>query len=260
MIYRTVDKNNHLDHHRIGQFRRLLKDLVFKELHLCGRLYSWSNERSHPTLERIDRMFISNDWEDLFLRCNLHALSSHCSDHAPLQLCFDSEPSGQRWFMFWAFCTKCPGFLKVMQRAWLCPLRNASPFAHLDWLFRNTARFLKSWSDRFIGNIWLQVAIAKEVLSRLKATGDHRSLATHEDKVWKETKLKILGLSSLQHTIARQESRLVCLREGDAPRQFFHAKAIPLSLKKPRPQPSSTSLMRSWPRCRLTRGVSSWTS
>jgi hypothetical protein len=31
------------------------------ELHLHGRLYTWSNEREDPTLERIDRAFVTED-------------------------------------------------------------------------------------------------------------------------------------------------------------------------------------------------------
>jgi hypothetical protein len=38
-------------------------------------------------------------------------------------------------------------------------------------------------------------------------------------------KLKSLGLASLQHTIACQESRILWLKEGDAPTRFFHIQA-----------------------------------
>jgi hypothetical protein len=36
---------------------------------------------------------------------------------------------------------------------------------------------------------------------------------------------KSLGLSSLHHTIARQESRLLWLSKGDTPTRFFHVHA-----------------------------------
>jgi hypothetical protein len=45
--------------------------------------------------------------------------------------------------------------------------------------------------------------MAKEVVVRLEATSDHRPLGPHEEALCKEHKLKVLGLSSLQHTIAR---------------------------------------------------------
>jgi hypothetical protein len=78
----------------------------------------------------------------------------------------------------------------VVQRAWHCPLRNASPFARLDWLFRNTARFLKSWSDRFIGNVRLQLTLANKIVARLEAAMDRRNLASYEESLRKELKLK----------------------------------------------------------------------
>jgi hypothetical protein len=38
----------------MGHFKRFLNDLELMELHHSGRLFTWSNERVHPTLERID--------------------------------------------------------------------------------------------------------------------------------------------------------------------------------------------------------------
>jgi hypothetical protein len=64
MIYRAQDKNNScLDCRRMGQFRCFLNDAHLKELHLRGRMFTWSNECTSPTLERIDRAFVANGWE-----------------------------------------------------------------------------------------------------------------------------------------------------------------------------------------------------
>jgi hypothetical protein len=115
-------------------------------------------------------------------------------------------------FVFRSFWTRYDGFMEVVQHAWHYPLRNASPFARLDWLFRNNARFLKSWSDIFLGNVSLQLTLANEIVSRLAAAGDHRHLGAHDVFLRKELKLKALGLSSLQRTIARQESRILWLQ------------------------------------------------
>jgi hypothetical protein len=71
----------------------------------------------------------------------------------------------------------------------------------------------------------MQMAMANEVVGRLEEANDRRPLGVQEDALRKELKLKALGLSSLQHTIARQESRVLWLREGDAPTKFFYAHA-----------------------------------
>jgi hypothetical protein len=60
LIYKVEDKSNgHLNRHLMGKFHRLLQDLELSELHLHGRLYTWSNEQVHPTLESIDHAFSS---------------------------------------------------------------------------------------------------------------------------------------------------------------------------------------------------------
>jgi hypothetical protein len=116
---------------------------------------------------------------------------------------------GKRRFHFKAFWHKCPGFLEVVERAWHWPLRNANPMCNLDWLLRNAARFLQSWSDRSVDNVQLQLAIAKEVVCRLEMVRDRQPLAAHVESLHKKLKLMSLALSSLQCTITRQESWLL---------------------------------------------------
>ena len=48
------------------QFRRALDDVSVDELHLHGRRYTWSTERTSLTLERIDHVFANVPWLELF--------------------------------------------------------------------------------------------------------------------------------------------------------------------------------------------------
>jgi hypothetical protein len=199
MVYRTEDKNNGRVNRRLmGQFRNFLNLAALKELHLNGRLFTWSNERVHPTLECIDRAFVSNEWEDAFPSSELHSLPSLCSDHAPLLLQTDASFAGRGRFQFRAFWPKCFRFLQVVERAWHCPLHDANPFYRLDWLLRNSACFLKSWSDRYVGNVRSQLEITKEVVLQLEMARNRHTLAFHEESLHQRLKLKSLALSSLQ--------------------------------------------------------------
>jgi hypothetical protein len=79
MIYRVADKNNeHLNLRQMGRFRHFLNDASLKELHLERRLFMWSNEILHLTLERIDRAFVSRDWDELYPNCDLCSLALGC--------------------------------------------------------------------------------------------------------------------------------------------------------------------------------------
>lgn len=209
----------------MGRFMRFLNDLELKELHLHCQLYTWSNERAHPTLVRIDRIFVSLEWEDRFVNCHLQSLSTDCSDHVPLLLHTNVQPTTHRRFHFETIWPRLPGYLETVAMAWHNTLQDADRLRILDYKLRNTARALQSWSQRFIGSVRLQLAVAREVVQRLESAQDRRPLTPEEQELRKELKLKTLGLSSLARKIARQKSRIQYLPEGDANTKFFQLQA-----------------------------------
>jgi hypothetical protein len=91
--------------------------------------------------------------------------------------------------------------------------------------FRVPVRMLTSWTDRFIGNVQVLLEVAKEAVAKFEAARDYRQLGTHEESLGCEMKLKSLGVSSLQQSIVRQESRVLWLSGEEAPTRFFHVQA-----------------------------------
>lgn len=111
LIVNPEDKNNSRLHRGLmNHFRRLLSVLELKELYLNGRRFTWSSERSTPTLERLDRVFSSVDWDSMFPNAYLAASSSATSDHAPLILDLDADLRVGRRFHFETFWPKVEGF------------------------------------------------------------------------------------------------------------------------------------------------------
>ena len=112
-----------------------------------------------------------------------------------------------------------------MEEAWNAPLpwshTDVDAFRCLDFKLCNTAKALKSWSAKQIGSVQLQLAIAKEIIYRLEAAQDFRTLAPHELALCRKAKLCSLGLASLQRTLVRQRARITYLAEGDANTSFF---------------------------------------
>jgi exonuclease III len=85
LILDDTDKNNpRINRRNMSLFRRVVDSLELRDMYLHGRLYTWSNERSNPTLVKLDRLLASLDWEELFPYCFLEALSSDISDHCPI--------------------------------------------------------------------------------------------------------------------------------------------------------------------------------
>ncbi|XP_073363028.1 uncharacterized protein [Aegilops tauschii subsp. strangulata] len=200
----------------MGKFKRFVDDNALKDLFLHGRKFTWSNERETTTLTKIDRAFVSVDWELDHPECLLQALSTEHSDHCPLHLALEEHMHARRSFRFEKFWVKMDGFLDVVKEAWVCDPDITDPFFCLDIMLRNTARALATWGQKEIGNMKLQIAIANIVIMRFDCAQESRSLTEFERWLRRTLKQLVLGLASPERTIARQRSRITWLQEGDA--------------------------------------------
>ena len=135
-------------------------------------------------------------------------------------------------FRFEPYWVNLTGYMEVVAAAWSAMLLHADPFRVLDYKLRNVARALKSWSDKRIGSVRLQLALARDVVLRLDEAQDSRSLSIQEAQLRRSLKVRILGLASLSRTIARQRSRMLFLGEGDANTKFFNLMACHRKRKK----------------------------
>jgi exonuclease III len=177
LITDAADKNNDRLHRRMmRKFRRTLAELELKELYLNGRRYTWSNERDTPTLERLDRVFSTVDWETEFPSAFLSALSSSTSDHCPLLLSLATEMHIGRRFRFESFWPKVNGFEETAQATWTSTPVCGNPFKRLAAKLAATAKTLSRWSDHFIGNNKLQILVATKVILSLDEAMDTRVL------------------------------------------------------------------------------------
>ncbi|WVZ94534.1 hypothetical protein U9M48_040415, partial [Paspalum notatum var. saurae] len=172
-----------------------------------------SNERDHPTLERIDRAFVSAEWLERFPDHWLRALSSDCSDHSPLLLQLCVVTGARRRFQFESIWTKYSGYSDVVAEAWAVDFPELNPCRRLDIKLRCTAKALKGWSSKFVGSVRLQLALAREIVLQFDIAQESRTLSANELALKRQLKLKCLGLASLSRSIARQRSRRNFIQE-----------------------------------------------
>ena len=68
------------------------------------------------------------------------------------------------------------GFQEVVQQAWMEEVATNDPLRRFHVKMERTAKALKQWHKRKFGNLWLQVAIAREIIGRLDIAEESRAL------------------------------------------------------------------------------------
>ena len=76
----------------LNNFKYTIDNLGLAPIDLQGKRFTWCNDQQTPTMTKIDHMFASTEWLEIFPRTDLQALASLGSDHCPLFL---------QWMSFW---------------------------------------------------------------------------------------------------------------------------------------------------------------
>jgi exonuclease III len=226
LIYKASDKNNsNLNQSLMSRFRRTIDYYQIKEIKLQNRKYTWSNERRHPTLVRLDRVFCTQSWDLTFDACALHALSSSHSDHCLLLLTNQSGPRRASPFKFENFWTHLPCFQEVVAQAWQAPTTHTKPFHRLGHKLFTMALALKKWSKSLLSVARQKLHMAQEVIQHLDEAQESRALSNAEFNLRTKHKKRILSWLIIEKARKKQCSRISNIREGDANTHFFHLRA-----------------------------------
>jgi hypothetical protein len=85
-----------------------------------------------------------------------------------------------RGFRFKAFWTKIDGFNEVVQQAWTSSVNSLDAILWLHVKMARTAKALKIWSRKTVGNFKVQLAIIQTVLTFLEKAQESRQLSGDE--------------------------------------------------------------------------------
>jgi hypothetical protein len=67
-------------------FNAVIEGLDLRELEMTWRKYTWANNLTSPTFEKLDCILVSTEWEEIFPLSTVRALTRDISDHTPLLL------------------------------------------------------------------------------------------------------------------------------------------------------------------------------
>jgi hypothetical protein len=226
LILNAQEKNNAcLNLPLINRFNATVDNLQLASIELRGKRYTWCNDHQTPTMTRIDHLFVSADWLELFPRTDLHALASLGSDHNALFLQGDVDLDFYRGFRFESHWIHRPGFLDTVKEAWSRPVDTQDAIFRLHVKMLRTAKALKNWRCKSMGGWQLSWAILTLTLANLERAQEERALTADELEFKKYLKNKSLGMAAVQKSRARQHSRLTWMRKGDSNTRFFHLHA-----------------------------------
>lgn len=125
-----------------------------------------------------------------------------------------------------------PGFKEEVAAAWNKPLHETDAMRKIHIKLARTAKALKKWQKTKIGNIKLQVAVAKEIIWRMDVAEEERQLTHEELEFRKRINLKYQGLLVIEKIKAKQRSRLTNIRTADANTKLFYIRANGRKRKK----------------------------
>ena len=116
----SSEKNKIFSRNRFTEmFNYIINSFEMRDLTLNGGNFTWSNNQWDPTLERLDRVLMSEDWEQIFPLTNLRKIPRLMSDHNPLLLCSDQEKvQTSRPFCFETSWIKHQEFIPKITEIW----------------------------------------------------------------------------------------------------------------------------------------------
>ena len=168
----SEEKNKNLTHsHYTDRFNDVIQSLNLREIHMGGGNYTWSNKQKHPTLEKLDRVLMSFEWEELFPLVSVRKLGRDTSDHNPLLLATDvvkTNPSHDREFRFELSWLKNEDFYIKPKKIWEQPVKSEDPIDILNIKLKHIKKYFKGWGAHSFGHARKRKKYIKEELERIE--------------------------------------------------------------------------------------------
>lgn len=225
MIRYSHEKNNNsFCFAEAEAFNQCVDDMNLIELPLLDRSYTWSNKRSIPTLERLDRVFINLAWDELLPSTILSSLTRTTFDHVPLRIDVSTVIPKSTLFRFENFWVSAAGYREVLASAWHFQTSNSDTSAVLTAKLKETRRALREWRKQ-IPRITQQETDCKIIINLLDRVEEARPLSIPKSALRTLIVTILSRVSQSKLLLWKQHSKVRAALEGDENTRYFHACA-----------------------------------
>jgi hypothetical protein len=202
------------------------------ELNLANKAYTWTNNQENLIMARIDRVFVTTDWEAAFPLARVKALERPPSDHNPLLVNLgDNVCFGKKKFRFEKWWLEKDNFRDIVVKAWSEPCKATNIMDR--WQFRviTFRRLVRGWASNEVASLNKKKRELADEYNILDNKAEEGGLSSSKLKRLKEVTDELGKIWALDEIKIRQRSRDRNILEGDRI-AYFQAIANRRSRKK----------------------------
>lgn len=147
-------------------FNSLINFYELREILLSSGIYTWSNNQDNLMLEKLDRILISKEQEDIFPNSLVRKLPWEISDHNPLILSSEpNKPTMHIQFRFELSWLSNPDFIPAVEKIWAKPCRAKSALDKIQQKLKLFKQYFKGWGFNLQGELRKQRTSISEELA-----------------------------------------------------------------------------------------------
>lgn len=184
LIRRVEEKSNgNVNVHMMEAFNEMIDNTALRDLHRTGSRFTWTNKQNPPIMCVLDRVLVSNSWEEKFNVVSVVLAPRLGSDHNPLIVDIGQNGlDGQHYFRFSVHLLQQEGFKAWVNDKWLVRFKH-DPLGHRHVVSSKLRRAVNGRGQNLDSHRKL---FKKETLGRIATLddwGDNKDLTSAE---WEE--------------------------------------------------------------------------